>query len=283
VGLDGVLAQGVFQVDLGPLGRQEIDVALLTGLSHCPDEEVLRRWAHAAIVKRPLDTTELGDRAGERARGYVLKSLCEIGARHVLVCGPSAPAVFSGVATSSVVLPPDAYGLPVGSSKLETWEAPTHTLVLPCGAYGYSSADVPVDLQPRYLRYLAVLRDREPARRHILVCPTSAEIASGSGLFDTSSGAHDGAAVYVLGLGSRTQSLVCSFFRCVNTSGKAHGSVYLVVSLDSPAITNEEFDSLHGMTDPHDRLQFFWDMMGQRSGPHESASSAPILLAVATA
>jgi len=117
VGLDGVLAQGVFQVDLGPLGRQEIG----RRATHGP-EPLSRRRGPAAVGARGHRQTAFRhdrarDRAGERARGYVLKSLCEIGARHVLVCGPSAPAVFSGVATSSVVLPLTPMAYPSGRAN----------------------------------------------------------------------------------------------------------------------------------------------------------------------
>jgi hypothetical protein len=239
---EGVLARGTFTVAASKSGQQEIHVALLTGLRYSPDEQVLVQWAQAIRVEPPSDAAWLREyRANERVRGYVLMSVGRSHARHVLIAGPSASPVFSG--------------------------ATTDLIVLPSGGYSYHFGDVPAHLQAEALEGFSELRRREPDQGHILVCPTSATTASDCGVFDALSPVDDGAAVYVVGLGSRPTSLVAAFFRCVNSTGKAKGSIHWVVSMDNASITNEEFGSVHALVDPLEKLRYFWDMAELRTGP----------------
>ena len=220
-----ILVRGLFRVDLGHfLGQQELLITLLEG-----DED-------GGVFDRTITN-----------------SISEIGARHILVAGVSASAIF-----------PDIH---------------TDFISLPTGKYSYAFKDVPSISHDKILRDFVDLRRSKPKQNHILVCPVHPETASDCGIFDQLPQANDGAAVYVLGYGLRYNNLIANFARCVNTPGKAKGIVHSIVSLDSARITNEDYDTLHKIESPIEKLQFFWAMENQRFGP----TPMPLLLGITVA
>lgn len=208
-----ILVRGLYRVDLGHfLGHQEI---------------------HITLLERAAD--------GDYER-VIVKSISESGARHILIAGVSASAVFSDVHSDFISLPN--------------------------GKYGIAFRDIPSASQNKVLKDFAELRRSKPNQNHILVCPTSPETVSDCDIFDQLPKASDGAAVYVIGYGLRYSNLIANFYRCVNVPGKAKGFVHSIVSLyDSTRIINQDFDKLQSIANPVEKLQYFWDMEGLRYEP----------------
>jgi len=217
-----MLAQGVYRVDLGRvLGHQEICVSLLNRAEDGDFE---------LVIGKAITTTR---------------------ARHVLVAGVMASAVYSHMKSASISLPN--------------------------GEYSLARADLPMSSQSQVLKGFARLRKTRPDSSHILVCPTSPDLASDAGLFDRVPGAEEGAAVFVIGYGKGYNNLLANFHRCVNSPGKAQGSVHSVVSLyGSTRIVNEDLEKLESTADSTEKLRYFWEMENLRWGP----TQMPTLLGI---
>ena len=170
---------------------------------------------------------------------YLRASIGESGARHVFITGVLSSTVFSDISFIS----------------------------MPAGDYSVTYRYIPRSAQSQALSDFAALRRRKPGQSHILVCATDPVLASDCGIFDEMPQAADGAGVYVVGYGARHLNLLANACRCVNVPGKAKGFVHSVVLLDSPRITNEQYDRLCSTAAPVEKLRFLWDMADQDFGP----------------
>ena len=225
--IPSVLASGTVTFDLGSsLGYQEIRVTLLKGLRYCPNDDILNPWEGIVRDKPPAEGVGLWDyRVRKRVTGFLLKSISESGARHILVTGGLA---------------------------FEIHFNDNDPIILPSGEYSVST---------KCLKAFAALRRERPSDNHIFLSPTrNPDIAVEKGMFDSLPEAKDGAAVYVLGYWPHWKRLIAEFYRCVNTAGKASGFVHAVVSLDDSTIPNDDYDSLHASRSPLECLCQFWDM-----------------------
>lgn len=192
-----------------------------------------RQEIHVSLLER----AEEGD-----FEQVISGAISRSGSHHVLIAGVMASAVYSSVQSNSISLP--------------------------SGEYSLTRKDIPMSLQSQVVKDFAQRRKNEPDKNHILVCPTSPDVAADGGLFDRIPGAEEKAAVYVMGYGKGYSNLLANFYKCVNCPRKAQGYVHSIVSLyDSTRILNQDLEKLESIAAPVEKLKYFWDMESLRWGP----------------